>query len=98
IADLIFLLRIFQGVLAVEKLEQEVFVVLETIVAQADGIFDDVESASLVFLSLDRQIAAQPDTQLLASFEIFGGNCGFHRVSPRDSFYQPAAPARDSLA
>ena len=78
IANLVLFLGVLQGVLAVEILQEEVFVVLETIVAQADGIFDDVKGASLVLLRLDGEVAAQTDADLLASFEIIGGSGGFH--------------------
>ena len=40
---LVCLLRLLERVLAVEELEQEVFVVLEPIVAQRYGILDDEE-------------------------------------------------------
>ena len=58
---LVGLLGVLQRVLAVEELQQEVLVVLQPVVAQADGVLDDVEAAALVQLLLDVEVLAQAD-------------------------------------
>ena len=55
------LLGVLQRVLAVEELEQEVLLVLEAVVAQADRVLDDVVGPALVLLRLDGQVGAQAD-------------------------------------
>ncbi len=78
VADLVFLLGVLQSALAVEELEQEMLVVLEAVIAKADGILDDVIGAALVLLRLDAEVAAQADLHLFASFQIVGGGLVVH--------------------
>src|SRR5262249_41069180 len=58
---LVGLLGLLQRVLAVEELQQEVLVVLEPVVAEADGVLDDVERPPLVLLRLDAEVGPQKD-------------------------------------
>ena len=58
VALLVSLLGIVERVHAVEVAEQVVFVVLQAVVAQADGVLDDVIGLALVLLRIDAQIAA----------------------------------------
>ena len=67
------LLGLVHGALAVELRQQEVLVLLEAIIAQADRVLDDVEGLALVPLRLDRQIGTHAQLDLFAAFRFAGG-------------------------
>ncbi len=70
--------------LAVEELEQVPLILLEAVVAQADGVFQDVEGAALVALRLDLDVGAQAQFHLFAAFQVACGGHGRHvRSSPK---------------
>ena len=50
------LLGLVERVLAVEELQEEVLLLLEAVVAQADGVLDDVVGAALVLLRRDGEV------------------------------------------
>ena len=69
-ALLVFLLRIVERVLAVHQADQEVLLLLEAVVAQADRVLDDVVGAAFVLLRLDLQIVPDPNPNLFAAFYV----------------------------
>src|SRR5262249_19700830 len=52
---------------------------LKPVIAQADGVLDDVIRAALVFLRGDVQVAAHAHFDLFAAFKIAGGGRVLHR-------------------
>ena len=74
---------VVQRVAAVHEVEQEMLLLLEAVIAQADRILDDEVGASLVALRHDVKVGAAAQTHLLASFEITGGSGSFvHGIKP----------------
>ena len=71
------LLDVLERLLAVELLEQEVFLDLEPEILQRQGVLDDVVRHPLVELGLDDQVGAQPDLQ------VFGGLAERHGSGAR---------------
>src|SRR5262249_29742440 len=78
-ALLVFLLRVVERPLAVHELEQELFLFLETVIAQAHRVLDDVVCPPLKLLRVNRQIAAQPNANLLAALQISSSSRFVHR-------------------
>src|SRR5262249_42302080 len=75
---LVRLLRLLEGVLPVQELEQEVLVLLQAVGPGGDRVFDDVVRPPLVPLPLDVQPGAEPDPQALASLQLAGGSGVVH--------------------
>jgi len=73
-----FLLGVVERVAAVHHPQQEMFVLLEAVIAQADRILDDVVSPPFVFLRLDGEIGAHAQLHVFAAFQIAGGGFWFH--------------------
>ena len=69
--------HLFEGMVPVEELEDVVFLLVEAVVAQADGVLDDVERLAFVFLGEDLQVGADLQPHRLSSFrrivQVFGG-------------------------
>ncbi len=59
--------HLLQRVLAVEQLEDEVLLLVEPVVPQADGVLDDVERLALVLLLEDLQVRAHLQPHRLAA-------------------------------
>ena len=73
------LLGVVQRVLTVHEPDEEVLLLLEAVVAQADRVLDDVVGAALVLLRGDVQVGTHPQAHVLASFQVTRGGF-FHRV------------------
>ncbi len=92
-----------EGVLAVHEVEEKIFLFLEAVVAQADGVLDDVVGASLVALRHDAEVGAAAQTHHLASFKVAGRSGVFHMNLRNNGFRRegeaPAEPepARDTV-
>ena len=70
------LLRLFEGVLAVEVLDDKELLVVEAVVAQRDRVLDDVAGAALVLLRGDAEVGADPQPDELTAFQFVGGRRG----------------------
>ncbi len=80
------LLHVLERLLAVELLEQEVFLDLEAEILQRQRVLDDVVRHPLVELGLDDQVRPEPDLKVFGGLpECWGGNLagsGTHRSTP----------------
>src|SRR5262249_33497514 len=94
---LVLLLGVVEGVLAVHELEQKMFLLLEAVVAKADGVLDDKIDATLVALRLDPQIVAQTHLDLFASFDFTGRRRVVNAALHRSGQWSVVSEERSSL-
>ena len=64
------LLRLVQRVAAVHELDEKVLLLLEAVIAQADGVLDDVIRPALVLLSVDVQVRTNPQPHAFPAFHV----------------------------
>src|SRR5205823_13051195 len=60
------LLGVVQGIRTIHQSNEEVLLLLEAIVAQADGVLDDVISSPLILLRRDLQVLAHEETDFFS--------------------------------
>ena len=75
-------LGLVQRVRAVHVAQEEVLLLLEAVVAQADRVLDDVVGAPFIALLADGEVAPPQQAHLFASFGFVGWSVGFHRSAP----------------